>query len=125
MIGYTIFTSEASFVVRYIKSSNEYAYSSKNPTIYGYLFTSTMTGINIMFCHEDEDYLAKRVGKIYYLLVEKEDAEGEYQEYCDHEGIHIVDDEYGDLIETDEGFIAEIDGEAYDVIIIAEDSGRF
>jgi hypothetical protein len=84
-----------------------------------------MTGITIMFCHEDEDYLSKHISEIYKLMMETEDADGEYQEYCDENGIAIVDDEYGDLVQDDDFYIAEIDGEQYIVDVIASDKGRF
>lgn len=102
----------------------EYAFADA-AHIYGYKFFSTMTGITIMFCHEDEDYLAQRIKDIYELLMVKEDADGEYQEYCDREGIAIVDDEYGDLVQEGDMYIAEIDGVQYIVDVIASDKGRF
>jgi hypothetical protein len=118
---------------RYIRSSDddefmdygsEYAFADA-PHIFGYKFFSTMTGITIMFCHEDEDYLSKHISEIYKLMMETEDADGEYQEYCDENGIAIVDDEYGDLVQDDDFYIAEIDGEQYIVDVIASDKGRF
>ena len=112
---------------RYISSSYGYeddAYA-EYPHIYGYKFFSTMTGITIMFCHEDEDYLSQRVREIYKLLMETEDADGEYQNYCEREGIYIVDDEYGDLSEDDGVYIADIDGTQYVVDVISSDRGRF
>lgn len=112
---------------RYIKGSySEYDTAvSDFPHIYGYKFFSTMTGTTIMFCHENEDYLAKRVRKIYELMMETEDADGAYQEYCDREGISIADDEYGDLTQDNDLYIAEIDGGQYIVDVVAEDKGRF
>ena len=114
----------------YIHSSyepeNEYANAYADaPTIYGYKFFSTMTGITIMFCNEDEDYLKEYISVIYKFLVEDEFGSEEYQSYCDAKGIAIVDDEYGDLIEANGDWIAEIDGVQYKVIVIAEDRGRF
>ena len=114
---------------RYIKADyydDEPGFAFDNaPHIFGYKFFSTMTGIIIMFCHEDEDYLAQRVHKIYEFLMETEDAEGEYERYCEEQGIKIVDDEYGDLTEIDNTYVAEIDDVQYVVDVIAEDKGRF
>ena len=114
---------------RYIKSSYYDEYSEKtvetSGNIYGYEIESTMTYNTVMFCHEDEDYLVRRIKKIYDLLLNSE--EGEYEEYCNREGIHIVDDEYGDLVENPEtgGWIAEIDGDLYDVLVVAKDKIRW
>ena len=115
---------------RYIKSSeyfDEYSETTikTDGEIYGYEFRSTMTDITIMFCHKDEDYLLKHIKKIYELLT-AEDADGEYEAYCNEAGINIVDDEYGDLqyIDAAKAWIAEIDGSLYDVMVIAKDSAR-
>jgi hypothetical protein len=58
---------------RYIKSSYYDEYSEEtietSGNIYGYEIESTMTYNTIMFCHEDEDYLVRRIKKIYDLLL--------------------------------------------------------
>lgn len=116
---------------RYIKSSyyDEYAEVMVNTSgnIYGYEFYSLMTGITIMFCHKDENYLVHRIKTIYDLMMNPDSDGEEYQEYCEQEGIHIVDDEYGDLVRNPEtnGWIAEISGDLYDVIVVAKDKERW
>lgn len=132
---------------RYIKSSeyfDEYSETTikTDGEVYGYEVWSTMTDITIMFCHKDEDYLLKHIKKIYELLT-MEDADGEYEAYCNEVGINIVDDEYGDLdyiklgttveddgngglnwTDDDAVWVAEINGSLYDVTVIAKDSAR-
>lgn len=116
---------------RYIKSSDDYfdygdsfAFAD-SLHIFGYKFYSTMTGITIMFCNEDENYLQKHIKQIYNFLMVDEDGSDKYQDYCDKNGIAIVDDEYGDLIDENGMYVAEIDGEQFIVDVIASDRGRF
>ena len=118
------------YMKRYIKSSkyfDEYSETTikTDGEIYGYEFWNTMTDNIIMFCHNDEDYLLKHIKKIYELLT-AEDADGEYEAYCNEARINIVDDEYGDLqyIDAAEAWIAEINGSLYDITVIAKDSAR-
>ena len=115
-------------MVRYIKSDYdsgaEFAFADA-PHIYGYKFYSTMTGITIMFCNENQNYLHRHIKQIYNFLMVDEDGAEEYQDYCEKNDIAIVDDEYGDLIVDDDMYIAEIDGQQYIVDVIASDRGRF
>ena len=65
-------------MVRYIKSNDyesgaEYAFAYA-PHIFGYKFFSTMTGITIMFCNENQNYLHRHIKTIYDFLMNDEDG---------------------------------------------------
>lgn len=102
-----------------------YAYTKP---IFGFLLHSDMTGMNVMFCSEDDDHLERLMPEI-LDMVESEDSY-DWDEYARENGIIVADDEGGPVAlyhETDdaEHWIVETNRDTYEVDVIGSDHFRF
>jgi hypothetical protein len=96
--------------------------------IFGFLLHSDMTGMNVMFCSEDDDHLERLMPEI-LDMVESEDSY-DWDEYAHENGILVADDEGGPVAlyhETDdaEHWIVETNRDTYEVDVIGRDHFRF
>ena len=101
-------------------SAEAYAKALTESHIYGFKVYSTMTGITTMFTNERENFLRKCIPDIKDYLTNDKYEDDEYINFCNRNGIDIVDDEHEDLmyVESDDTYIAEINDKFYVVDVI-------
>ena len=97
-------------------------------SIFGFLLHSNMTGMNVMFCSENDDHLSRLMPEI-LDMVESEDSY-DWDEYARENGILVADDEGGPValyheVDDAEHWIVETSNDTYEVDVIGSDHFRF
>ena len=102
--------------------------SAYTKDIFGFLLHSDMTGMNVMFCSENDDHLSRLMPEI-LDMVESEDSY-DWDEYARENGIIVADDEGGPValyheVDETEHWIVETSNDTYEVDVIGRDHFRF
>ena len=96
--------------------------------IFGFLLHSDMTGMNVMFCSENDDHLERLVPEILDMVESEDDVD--WDEYARENGILVADDEGGPValyheVDDAEHWVVETNRDTYEVDVIGSDHFRF
>lgn len=99
--------------------------SNANDSIYGLIFRSTMSGLNVAFCSTDKNKLLRLQPEIEQLILDIDDVD--WDAYCDKYNLLYADDAGSEnILYLDNAYASVETADAvYTINIVGDNSFRF
>lgn len=107
-----------------IKVNADHIYTT-NDSLYGLIFRSTMSGLNVAFCSTDKDKLLRLQPEIEQLILDIDDVD--WDAYCDKYDLLYADDAGSEnILYLDNAYATVETADAvYTINIVGDNSFRF